>query len=215
VAFVGFPAAAVEFYQQLELENSREAWLAHRRTYEGAVRAPMLELIAELEPEFGPAKLFRPHRDTRFSKDKSPYKTHQGGYVRTAEGMGWYVQISGEGLLVAGGFYQGTPDQLARYRSAVQDEGIGARLEAVVAELTANGLDVDGDVMRTRPRGVPLDHPRIDLLRHRTLTAGRAHGEPDWLATPEALDRVRADWRRLRPLVAWLADHVGAPVPAT
>jgi len=215
MTFAGFPAAAVEFYQQLELDNSREWWAAHRATYEDAVRGPMLALAAELEADFGPAKLFRPHRDTRFSRDKSPYKTHQGAYVRTAEGMGWYVQISGEGLMVAGGFHQGTPDQLGRYRTAVQDEVAGERLDAVIAALIGQGLSVGGDVMRTRPRGVPAEHPRIDLLRHRSLTAGRAVGEPAWLARREALDRIRVDWEALRPLLVWLGRQVGPPVPAS
>ena len=87
MTFAGFPAAAIEFYQQLELDNSRDWWAAHRAVYDDAVRGPMLALTAELEPEFGEAKLFRPHRDTRFAKDKSPYKLHQGAYVRTAEGV--------------------------------------------------------------------------------------------------------------------------------
>ncbi|MBK8074230.1 MAG: DUF2461 family protein [Kineosporiaceae bacterium] len=65
---------------------------------------------------------------------------------------------------------------------------------------------------KTRPRGVPADHARVELLRHRSLTAGCRHGEPDWLAGPAALDRVRADWWTMRPLVDWLSTHVGAHV---
>lgn len=115
MAFGGFTSEAFEFYEGLQADNSKSYWAAHRETYERHVREPMEELCAELEDEFGPIKLFRPYRDLRFSKDKSPYKTHQGGH--TSEGF--YLQLDADGLMVAGGMYAPTPEQLRRYREAV------------------------------------------------------------------------------------------------
>lgn len=213
MSFQGFPPEGIEFYQQLEMNNDRQWWAERKPLYERAVRAPLLALAAELEEEFGTAKMFRPYRDTRFSADKSPYKTSAALWVQSAGGMGWYLQVGGEGLFVAAGFHDHAPDQVARFRAAVDDDGTGAPLVGIVAKLRSAGYVVGGDVMKTRPRGVPADHPRIELLRHRSLTASRGHGEPPWLATPQAMERVREDWREMTPLVRWLDTQVGPAAP--
>jgi len=70
--FAGFGERATDFFAGLEADNSKAYWEDHRATYEAEVRAPMLALLAALEPEFGPGTMFRPYRDVRFSKDKSP-----------------------------------------------------------------------------------------------------------------------------------------------
>src|SRR5947208_17189354 len=103
--FAGFPFAGLDFYEDLEADNSKAFWTANKHVYEQFVRAPMVALTTELEDDFGPAKIFRPYRDVRFSKNKAPYKDHQGAVVRTAPGAGWYIQIGAPGLFVAGGVY--------------------------------------------------------------------------------------------------------------
>jgi uncharacterized protein (TIGR02453 family) len=128
VTFDGFPDDAFAFYEGLEADNSKTYWTRHKQTYEACVRAPMLELLAVLEPEFGIGHTFRPYRDVRFSRDKSPYKTHQGGFAETAPGIGYYVHVDGGGMLVAAGFHAHAPDQIERYRAAVNDEQPGERL---------------------------------------------------------------------------------------
>lgn len=202
--FAGIPLGAIDFYEDLESNNTREWWSENKGSYESAVREPMLALGAALEEEFGPTKLFRPNRDVRFSHDKSPYKTHQGLVVSTAERMGWYVQISANGLMTAAGWYASTPEVLARYREALDDEDKGAELVDILAELTSAGYGVVGDRLKTRPRGFPADHPFIDLLRYRTLPVERQHGEPEWLSSPEASEHVAMDWRAYRRLMDWL-----------
>lgn len=202
--FTGFPVAALDFYEDLEADNSKPFWAAHKAVYDDCVRGPMLALLAEFEPEFGAGKAFRPHRDVRFSTDKSPYKTHQGGFVQTGPGVGFYVQIDAAGLRVAGGFYRGSSDQVAAYRAAVDDSRRGPRLEPLVRRLHRAGYEIGGERLKTRPRGVAEDHPRLDLLRHKSLTAARAHPSPEWIDTPRTLDEVRSAWRDVRPLVEWL-----------
>ncbi len=177
--FTGFPVAALDFYEDLEADNSKAFWAAHKAVYDDCVRGPMLALLAELEPEFGTGKAFRPYRDVRFSKDKAPYKTHQGGFVQTAPGVGFYVQVDAAGLVVAGGFYAGSSAQVAAYRTAVDDERRGAQLEKLLRKLRRDGFEIGGAQLKTRPRG---DRPRPSPARpaapqgahrgaHRTVAA--------------------------------------------
>lgn len=207
--FTGFPFAGLDFYEDLEADNSRTFWTAHKQVYESSVREPMTALAADLEAAFGTAKIFRPYRDVRFSKNKLPYKVHQGAFVGVAAGAGWYVQIGAPGLFVAGGVYAMSPEQLARLRTTIDDEVRGAELQALLDELTTAGYEVGGDQLKTTPRGYPADHPRIALLRHKSLVVRRDFGAPDWLETPHAATEIRTAWEDLRPLVDWLGAVVG------
>jgi uncharacterized protein (TIGR02453 family) len=212
-AFAGFPDEALDFYEGLEADNSRAYWADHAETYERAVRAPMLALIAAVEPEFGPVKFFRPQRDLRFSADKTPYKAHAGAVAHDDAGFSFYVQISAAGLLVAGGYYRMSKDQLERYRAAVADDRTGPALAKVVAALEAGGYDLHGEELKRAPRGFDPDHPRAGLLRRKGIAAFLDHGTPEWLGTPAALDAVVTTWRGTAPLARWLSLHVGAPEP--
>ncbi|MGZ4596052.1 MAG: DUF2461 family protein, partial [Actinomycetes bacterium] len=116
------------------------------------------------------------------------------------------VQVDAAGLMTAAG-WRPRDQQVSQYREAVAGPA-GAELERLVAAATAAGFVIDGDRLATRPRGVAPGHPREELLKHKTLFARRGWGAPDWLSTPETVTRVRADWRVLRPLVQWFADHV-------
>ncbi|MDN4160857.1 DUF2461 domain-containing protein [Nocardioides abyssi] len=205
--FAGIPVAALDFYDDLEVDNTRSFWEKHKDTYLTQVRAPVEALCAALEPEFGAAKVFRPHRDVRFAKDKTPFKTHQGAFVRAAESTGWYVEVSPRGVRTGGGFYEASAGRLAAYRGAVDHDQLGAELEAMVGELEAAGWERGGDRLKTSPRGYDVDHPRIDLLRHRSLSLGHVIGFEPVIHTSELLDVVREDWRALRPLVEWVARH--------
>ncbi|MEA4943030.1 MAG: DUF2461 domain-containing protein [Propionicimonas sp.] len=207
MTFSGFSPAALEFYDHLEVENTREFWEAHREVYESAVRQPMQELVDDLAAEFGTAKLFRPYRDLRFSRDKTPFKTHQGGFVATGEATGYYVELSGDGVLVAAGAYHLAGERLARIRRSIDVEHSGVALQKTVKSLARKGLLLGGDMLKTCPRGFSADHPRIDLLRHRTLTVSRNYGTAELVHSPELVAAVRDDWRAAAPLLAWLERH--------
>lgn len=209
--FAGFPEQALIFYEGLEADNSKPYWTDHKTEYETCVRAPMEALLTELEPEFGAGKLFRPYRDVRFSKDKTPYKTAVAAVIEPDAGAGMlYVQLSAAGLRVAGGLYHAAPDQVERLRRGVADGVAGAELERALAALRRAGHQVDGDRMTRAPRGYPADHPRAELLRYRSLYAGRYWQPEPWLHERAALTRIRTAWRSLAPLNSWLATHVGA-----
>ncbi len=206
-AFTGFPTAALDFYDDLEMDNTKSFWTAHKETYDTAVKQPMLALTAALQDEFGPAKIFRPYRDVRFAKDKTPYKTHQGAFVQTGQSTGWYVQISAPGVRVGAGFYESESSRLATFRRAVADDRTGPELVAMLDALAAQGWELGGDTLKTAPRGFDKDHPRIDLLRHKTMSLGKSYGFEKVIHTPELADRVRDDWRVARPFLDWVADH--------
>ncbi|WP_344857018.1 DUF2461 domain-containing protein [Planomonospora alba] len=208
MSFSGFPDEAFMFYEGLEADNSKIYWTRHKARYEEAVRAPMAALGEELEAEFGPVHLFRPYRDVRFARDKSPYKTHQGAFAATGEATGYYVQLDAAGLYAGAGTYSVQGERLARYREAVDEEITGVPLARIVGEIRAAGHTIEGDRLKTRPRGFPEDHPRLELLRHRSLYAGRRFEPEPWVHTPEVVERVRAVWRDLAPLVEWLTAHV-------
>jgi uncharacterized protein (TIGR02453 family) len=213
MTFDGFPDEGLVFYEGLEADSSRTYWTQHRPAYESCVRAPLQALVDELADEFGPAKLFRPYRDVRFSHDKTPYKTHQGAVVEPpGRGAGaWYVQISADGLRVAGGSWRLESDQVARYRRAVADDVQGRRLAAEVARLTDAGWEVGGDRLVRTPSGFSVDDDaRADLLRHRSLNVARQWEPAPWLHERAALERVRTAWRDVVVLNTWLADNVGA-----
>jgi uncharacterized protein (TIGR02453 family) len=211
-AFSGIPAEAFDFYDGLEADNSKTYWTAQRAVYDACVRGPLTAMLAALEPEFGPGVVFRPYRDVRFSKSKLPYKDHQGAFVEAADAVGYYVQVNAEGLHVAGGWYDPAGPQLARYREIVAGPA-GAELERVVGTVTGAGFELGGDRLKTRPRGVDPDHPRLQLLRHRSVVASRSWPAEGWMSEPSTLLVVRDAWRSLAPLVEWLAASVGPGDP--
>jgi uncharacterized protein (TIGR02453 family) len=209
--FNGFSDRVFDFYDELAANNSRSFWAEHKTVYETQVRDPMRALVTELEPEFGEATLFRPYRDVRFSKDKSPYKTHQGAFVGIEPGIGYYVQIDSGGLLAGGGFHHHASAQVERYRKAVDGEATGAALLEIASGLRDADFELEGEQLKTKPRGYAADHPRIDLLRFKSLMGLKRFGAPDWLATPATVDHVREAWRRLVPLNEWVLRNVGPP----
>lgn len=206
MAFHGWKVEALEFFEGLEVDNSKAYWQRNKDVYERIVRAPMEELLGELEPEFGETRIFRPYRDIRFSRDKSPYKTAIGAMV----GDG-YVQVDARGLAAGSGMWEMAPDQLERYREAVDDDRSGEALTGIVSDVRAKGLDVHGhDVLKTAPKGYPKDHPRIELLRYKGLISWREWPAGAWLGTRRAKDRIVEFLQRSRPLVDWLHANVGA-----
>jgi uncharacterized protein (TIGR02453 family) len=206
MTFSGWPEEALDFYDGLEADNSKAYWTANKATYEACVLGPMSELVDELSADFGEGKIFRPYRDVRFSKDKSPYKTAIGAVM----GDG-YIQLSAKGLAVGNGMYSMAPDQLDRYRQAVASDVTGGELVAVIGAVRQHKITVHGhEVLKTAPRGYPADHPRIELLRYKGVVAWQEWPVEPWLTTPAAKKHITGFLVATRPLAAWLATHVGA-----
>jgi uncharacterized protein (TIGR02453 family) len=206
--FRGWPADALAFYRELGANNTKAWWQANKERYDAHVKEPFLLLADEVRDEFGPLHVFRPYRDARFSKDKTPYKTNAGAVTEGEGGTSYYVQLNVDGLYCGAGYYRFAPDQLERYREAVAGEH-GEAFVAAVAAVRKAGFELGGEALKTAPRGWPKDHPRIELLRHKGIYLGRAFPPAKWLSTRAALDRITGAWRAGAPFCSWLDTHVG------
>jgi len=209
MAFTGWPVEAVEFYEGLTADNSKTYWQGNKAVYDDCVRAPMEQLLAELADEFGPAKLFRPYRDVRFSADKTPYKTTCAATLGSGPGQA-YVSFSPDGLSAGGGLYMPDSAALQRYRAAVTREKSGAELASIVVALREAGFTIMAhEVLKTAPRGTAADHPRIELLRHKGMAVMKAWPVGAWMGTAKAKDRLVTALRAAAPLSEWLTRNVG------
>jgi uncharacterized protein (TIGR02453 family) len=205
MAFRGWPAEALEFFAGLEADNTKAYWQEHKAVYETDVRAPMEQLLAELAPEWGDGRIHRPYRDIRFSADKSPYRTQIAAMVPSG-----YIQLSATGLGAGSGMWEMAPDQLERYRQAVDDGGSGSALADIVATLRSGGVDVSAhETLKSAPRGYPKDHPRVELLRLKGIVAWKQWPAGAWLGSRKAKDRVEEFLRSTGPLNEWLETQVG------
>ena len=203
--FTGWTEDFQRFFIGLELDNSKAYFEANKKTYLERVKGPMVGLLAALEPEFGPGKIFRANRDIRFSADKSPYKTN----IAATTERGGYVSLDARGLYAGGGHYHLERPQIEAYRGAVADGRSGAELARIVEKLEAEGYTVGGEELKKNPPGYPADHPRGRLLRHKRMYYMKDFGLQPWLGTGRAADRIAKVWRDGTPLTDWLGRVVG------
>jgi uncharacterized protein (TIGR02453 family) len=212
--FAGFGPRSAAFFEGLAADNSRAYFEANREVWEREVRGPLEMLLGELSLRTGgQVKLFRPHRDIRFSRDKSPYKTTTYGVIHSRAGhvSGLYVEVSSRGLYAASGYHEMAADQLARFRSAVADpdSDAGEALAAAIGQVRLAGLEVEGEALKTAPRGFRADHPHVALLRYKSLFAGARLVPLAAMQEPRALEWVAGVWAAAEPLCDWLERHVG------
>jgi uncharacterized protein (TIGR02453 family) len=202
--FAGWKGDFRGYFLGLQVDNSKAYFEAHRRTYERDVKGPLAALLADLEPEFGTARISRPNRDIRFSADKSPYKTN----IYASASSGGYVALDASGLVAAGGRYMMDAPQLQRFRAAIAADESGEELAAIVADLRERGYEVGDQELKRVPPPYPRDHPRADLLRHKRLIYWQRWEAGPWIATPEAGERVVSVWRDGARLNGWMASHL-------
>ncbi len=223
--FEGFPVDALLFLDDLATHNTTAYFEEHRGRYDAYVLEPARAFVDELgavlradlpdisaDPRVD-RSIFRIRRDTRFSKDKSPYKTNlamilwEGNNRTTSPGI--YVGIESARVFVGGGAYQLDRDGLARYRTAAAGEP-GAELAEIEAELAAHGIELRGRSYKRVPRGVAPDHPRAELLKHSGVWTAVYEGDPpEQLHSAEFVEFVAEAVRPILPLHRWLVAHVG------
>ena len=191
----GIPPEAFEFFARVAANTSLETVEANRGLWRRAVHEPVEALCAELADEFGPAKVYNLHRSPDLW-------THQYAYVTVCDTIVYGLSLSLDGLAVEGGTLRMNSVQISRYRDAVSGPS-GVALAGFVDSLVTNGYELLGERLKRTP-----DHPRGELLRQKSLLAARLLGRGQWLETGGAAERVRAEWRLLRPFVEWLAEHV-------
>ena len=199
-----FGRDAAAFYRGLAADNSRDYFEAHRDVYQRAIRVPLEDLADIAQERYGPGKVFRPNRDVRFSKDKSPYKL--GGAMWAGRVGGVYAQISADGVWAGGGLYEPSREQLGRAREAIAASRGGASraLRGAIEAAAAGGLEFVGSPLKTAPRGVDKEHPQIELLRLQRYAAMKR------LPLKATQDDVTAAWAAVEPLLAWVERYAGA-----
>lgn len=211
--FQGLPPGLFTFFTELEADNSKAFWQANKSRWERDVRAPMRTLLTELSDEFGVLRMFRPNRDVRFSADKSPYKLWTGATseAQAVGGIGYYLEASAEGIVTGYGAMLMAPDQLRRYRAAIDDARSGNEFEHLNRTLAAESHPVSHgaeEPLKTAPRGYSTDHPRIQYLRWKGAAIVQEWPEDDWMHTPDMLDAIRSVWHAADPFKYWLDSYV-------
>jgi uncharacterized protein (TIGR02453 family) len=233
--FAGFTADLVTFFSRLRRNNRREWFEAHRPEYELHVREPFRQLVEELDvrlarvaPEIigEPRRsLFRIHRDVRFSRDKSPYKTHaaiwlyhrdagRGVGQEAAGGAGFYFHVAPEESFVGGGIWMPPRPSLVRLRDALGDDPAGFERIVLAPAFRRRFGGLDEDAMLKRlPRGTAPDHPAARWLRYQSFTAGRSLSRREVMAA-DLPGRLIREFRSLLPMVRWLNRALGFPPAA-
>ena len=213
--FAGFADPSLRFFHELDAHQDREWFLARKAEYEDQWARPLAALLAAVAPRVArfykglalrEPKVFRLQRDVRFSMDKSPYKTHVSGLLALRGGSetldapaALYVQLGTESFVGAGVYFM-PPPLLKAWREALLDPRRGPALARLVDDLLARGYTATAmDTLKTAPRGVDPDHPRIALLKQKGLALGFPPIPAGMIGTPGFAD--------------WLVDRAGETAP--
>jgi uncharacterized protein (TIGR02453 family) len=221
--FEGFADDDGKFFRKLAKNNERTWFLEHKPEFDEGWNAPMKLLLAEVRDaidasfahcDLDEPKVFRIFRDVRFAKDKSPYKTHIGGFIplkrsgkRTTDlPMALYFHVGAKEKFGAAGHYIMEPDSLARFRTAVADESRGKALVKLLASLAKKGFPADEHEGYQRvPKGFDPAHPRAELLKRKGLIVDFPALPAGILATPKLVRWLADGCKTAAPLVEWLA----------
>jgi uncharacterized protein (TIGR02453 family) len=224
--FEGFPRAAIKFLKELDQNNSREWFDAHRSVYEDSIAAPSKAFVVaagerlakiapgvQAEPRVN-GSIFRINRDTRFSADKRPYKANVGiffweGSRPKMECSGFYFHLEPDALMLGVGLYMFPRDLIDAYRAAVVDAKLGPALRKAVETVGPGlvgkaGCGMAIDRYARVPKGYPADHPNAEYLKLKGLHAGCEEKLPAALHSAAIVDFAVERWSRLAPLHRWL-----------
>lgn len=216
--FAGFPPGITGFFAELARNNNKQWFDAHKQDYLELVKDPtqsfadvLVDRLADIAAGPPPrAWVFRINRDTRFSKDKTPYKTHVGVMFgdpagKKDESPGFYFHLEPPTVMLGAGIYRFPKPLLEQYRASVADEGEGARLRALLDEVRASGpYEIWGETYKRVPQGYPADHPHAELLRYGGLVGVRTLHAPPELHGPALLDLCVEHFEVLAPIQRWL-----------
>ena len=226
MSFSGFPKEGLTFLKQLGANNDREWFEEHRAVWDDQIVPAMLGLCGALQerlkdvmpnlvlqPRIG-GSLYRLNRDIRFSKDKSPYKTHAAAILWDGPDKhlspGLYLHVSAEQVIFGGGIWVFEEEGLIdRFRKRVAAERSGERLQEALAHAKKAGLEPGAHKkLHKTPRGVSPEHPRAELLKLKGLTVTRSQKAGVWVHTGELLDRAETAARGYAPVHTWLRQEL-------
>jgi len=226
--FTGFSKDTISFYKDLKENNTKKWFEDNKNRYLESVIAPAQAFVTAMGEQLlslseninfdtrhhGPGSIFRIHRDTRFSKDTTPYKTHLGMYfwVGTGKKMecpGYYFHLEGDTIMLGAGSYMFTRNQLAAFRNAVDDRKNGEALKKTVDKVTKNPLySIGGEHYKKVPRGFSPTHPRARLLLYNGLYASLETRIPAEFYSSSLVQWCFGHYKSCKPLVDWLFHNI-------
>jgi uncharacterized protein (TIGR02453 family) len=220
--FIGFPQESLQFFTDLKTNNNKPWFEAHRSDYDSYVLGPCRDFVVAMgerlqalsprviaDPRINKS-IFRIHRDIRFSKDKSPYKAHQGLWFPVSgsggkfENPGYYFHFEPGNLMVGVGIHSFSKPLLKAYRKAVVDPELGPELARVMASVLDKGYGLGSKTYKRVPRGYEKEHEFANLLLYSGLTAGMDLGIPPEMHTPHLVDFCFEKYKDMAEIVYWL-----------
>lgn len=206
------PASSIQFLTALKKNNNREWFDAHKTTFkeeEGKLKLFYNELLSDLSSldHIEKMKVFRIYRDVRFSKDKTPYNTHRSvSFSRATEKLrgGYYLRIEPGNTMMAGGFFQPNAQDLLRIRKEFEMDAAEAREVFNNKQFVALFGALEGDEVKTAPRGFDKNHPAIDLIKKKSFIATRRFSDAEVIA-PDFKEKVLESFIGLRPFFDYMS----------
>jgi uncharacterized protein (TIGR02453 family) len=220
---LNFPEAGLEFLKKLRRNNNRDWFQKHKPVYEESVRQPMERLVEAMAAKFAAfapeilaspkVSLFRIYRDTRFAKDKKPYKTHVAAVfphrsLEKHEGACFYFHLAPGEFFIGGGLWRPLPEELRAVREYIADQF--QRFEAIIQARSFRRMfgELTGEQLTRPPRGFPAEHPAAEYLRFKQFLASRTL-QTD-LATSHLSETLVETFRTLHPLIGFLNEPIVA-----
>ena len=219
--FTGFTPNTLRFFGQLKRNNNRIWFTRHKDEYLTHVMRPAMAFVVGIGPVLGRmcpgivadptsgGSIFRIYKDTRFSRDKDPYKTHLGIFFWQGPGKkldrpGFYFELDNAGIRLCYGWYLFPPPILKAYRQAVADDRRGRDLLNAIRRIRGSGVTVGGQHYKRLPRGWSLTGPRADLMRHNTLYTELDCRRPSELFSSSLITYCARQWKRSMPIHRWV-----------
>jgi uncharacterized protein (TIGR02453 family) len=226
--FNGLPKDYFDFFKELEDNNNRDWFEANKRRFRDSVQEPLAAFVEAMaphlkkiskhivaDPRLNGGSVFRIYKDVRFSKDKTPYKTHGGVQFRHARGKdahapGFYVHLAPREVFYGGGIWQPPAPSLLKIREAIRDDGKGWLKAKTGAAFDRRFGGLRGEALARPPRGFEADDPNIEDLKRKSFFA-MAQGKPASARKPDFVANVAETFVDAKPLMAFLCKAVGAP----
>jgi uncharacterized protein (TIGR02453 family) len=217
--FPGFPKEGMAFLRALKKNNDREWFTPRKSVFEASVKAPMIELVSAIHREMlrfaphyvgEPAKcVYRIYRDTRFSKDKTPYKTYASalllrtGFDKYTGSAAYYFAVAPDNIEVAGGIYTPDRDVLLAVRQYIVENHKQFRATFSSPRLKKLLGDLQGESVSRVPKGFDADHPAADLVRRKHYLLD-TQLDPKLATTPNLLGEIMARIEAMTPFIEFL-----------
>jgi uncharacterized protein (TIGR02453 family) len=220
--FQGFSLESIDFLKKLKKNNNREWFKKNKSGYEELIKFPMQAMIASLrepmakllpEIDVNPKRnMFRVYRDTRFSKNKTPYKTHVAAVFHLKghwqDSAGYYVHIEPGNIYVGGGIYMPDSDQLKLIRHAIAERAKEFRLIMENKTFKKRFGSLEGDQLHRAPLGYPIEHPMIEWLKYKSYYTGVEWKEKECYS-PKFINKTVLVYQELSPLIRFLNEALG------